>query len=107
MTVLSDLTIRQSMLRDELVLDGDVSQAKHCAYEFRARRVVYGGVTPEHTVRSIDLSRQGASSAVVSPTAVVWVQSRERVKIPNDKVGIWIQTNSLSRRGLLLLNSTL
>jgi deoxycytidine triphosphate deaminase len=107
MTALSDRTIRERIERNELVIGGEPVRAKHCAYEFRAGRVVYGGTTPEHTVRSIDLTRPDSGTAVIAPTAVVWIRSREQVRIPGDMVGMWIQTNSLSRRGLLLLNSTL
>lgn len=107
MTVLSDKTIREAIQRNELVTGAELHRAKHCAYEFRPGRVVYGGVTPDQTIRAVDFSGKQVESTLIGPSAVVWVRSRERVKIPSDKVGLWIQTNSLSRRGLLLLNSTL
>jgi dUTPase len=96
------------MERDQLVLGGNRAFANGCAYDFKAARVVYGGVPPgEHEVRAVDLTEHESRSAVVEPSEVIWVRSRERVSIPPNMVGIWTQTNSLSRKGLLLLNSTL
>ncbi len=92
----------------KLIQNGDPAFAKHCAYEFKAGRVVYGGIIPpSQQVTSIDLCSTPAQTASIQPTGVAWVRSRETVKIPANMVGIWVQTNSLSRRGLLLLNSTL
>lgn len=108
MTVLSDASIRVLMGRGELIPNGDPGSAKHCSYEFKAGRVVYGGiVAPAQQVMAIDLCSTPTQTAVIQPSGVAWVRSQEQVKIPANIVGIWVQTNSLSRRGLLLLNSTL
>jgi deoxycytidine triphosphate deaminase len=108
MTVLSDTTIRAMMQQNRLILDGRLDCAKNCSYDFRAARVVYGGTDESSRhVKAVELDENSTRSAIVPPTAVVWVRSRERVQIPEDMVGLWIQTNSLSRKGLLLLNSTL
>jgi deoxycytidine triphosphate deaminase len=108
MTVLSDSTIRRLMAANQLVLNGDAAFAKHCSYEFKAGRVVYGGLEPPALqVTAIDLWSTPAQTATIQPSGVAWVRSRERVKIPSNIVGVWVQTNTLSRRGLLLLNSTL
>jgi deoxycytidine triphosphate deaminase len=108
MTVLSDKSIQAAMDRQELILDGKPKYADGCSYEFKAGRVVYGGTDRASTqVTSVDLSRTPSQTAVIQPTAVVWVRSCERVSIPKNMVGLWVQTNSLSRSGLLLLNSTL
>jgi len=106
MTVLSDVTLREHIANGELIVDGDVSAAVHCAYEFKAGKVTFGG-QQNGRVNTIDLAGSTDCSASIEPTAVAWVRSRVEVKIPRDMVGIWIQTNSLSRRGMLLLNSTL
>ena len=108
MSVLSDTTIRNLMQQQQLVLNGDTSSAKHCAYEFKAGRIVYGGIeAPAQQVSAIDLTSSPSQTAVIPPSGVAWVRTTETVRIPQNMVGIWIQTNSLSRRGLLLLNSTL
>ena len=108
MSVLSDTTIRKLIEQNKLVLNGEQAFAKHCAYEFRAGRIVYGGIVPPaQQVTAIDLTSSASQTAIIPPSGVAWVRSREQVQIPSNIVGVWIQTNSLSRRGLLLLNSTL
>jgi len=44
---------------------------------------------------------------VVQPGAVVWIRVRERVAMPTNMCGLWLQTNTLSRKGLLLINASL
>ncbi|MGB0218571.1 MAG: dCTP deaminase domain-containing protein [Sinimarinibacterium flocculans] len=108
MTAMSDASIRAQMKSGNLILDGDETSAKHCSYEFHASRVVYGVSEEELTPTVIELSSPHADSvAMIQPSAVAWIRSKERVRVPVDHVGLWVQTNSLSRRGLLLLNSTL
>jgi deoxycytidine triphosphate deaminase len=108
MCVLSDKAIREGMKGREFILDGNATFASGCSYEFKAGRVVYGGTdSSSQQVSSVDLTRDASQTALIRPTAVAWVKSRERVKIPANFVGLWVQTNSLSRSGLLLLNSTL
>lgn len=108
MAVLSDTTIRELMKAKQLILDGDPSHARHCSYEFKAGRIVFGGIEPpSQQVTSIDLWGAAPQSATIQPSGVAWVRSKEKVKIPPNMLGMWVQTNSLSRRGLLLLNSTL
>jgi deoxycytidine triphosphate deaminase len=38
---------------------------------------------------------------------MVWIRTRDKVKIPNDMVGFWWQTNTLSRQGLMLVNMSM
>jgi deoxycytidine triphosphate deaminase len=108
MTVLSDVTIRELIASTKIVSQGNLAAAKHCAYEFKAGRVVYGGIVPPSSqVDAVDLCSSPSRTAAIHPSGVAWVRSREMVSIPKNVVGMWVQTNSLSRRGLLLLNSTL
>jgi len=108
MSVLSDTTIRRLIAQNKLILNGDPARALHCSYEFKAGRIVYGGITPpSQQVTAIDLCSTPAQTAIIQPSGVAWVRSHEQVQIPANMVGMWIQTNSLSRSGLLLLNSTL
>jgi deoxycytidine triphosphate deaminase len=107
MSILSDTTLQRRIKAGELVLGGDPKYAKHCSYEFRPGRIVFGGTSPDNRPIAVDFLAPGATTASVLPTAVVWVRTLERVKIPPNMVGLWVQTNSLSRQGLLLLNTTL
>lgn len=108
MAVLSDATIREFINDGKLISHADPLRAKHCAYEFKASRVVYGGIIPPSSqVDAVDLSSTPSQTAAILPSSVAWVRSVEEVNIPKHIVGMWVQTNSLSRRGLLLLNSTL
>lgn len=106
MAVLSDKTIKKEISEGRLILGGDPTNARHCGYEFKAGRVTYGGTT-DGKARVIDLVSGPEKSATISPSAIAWIRSEAKVQIPPNKVGVWIQTNSLSRRGLMLLNSTL
>lgn len=105
-TVLSDTTIKSEMSQGRLVPSGDPGNARHCAYEFKVGRITFGGTT-DGQANVIDLTSGPAKSATIPPSGIAWVRSDTKVAIPADMVGLWIQTNSLSRRGLLLLNSTL
>lgn len=108
MSALSDTTIRKLIGEGRLIEGGNPANANNCTYEFKAARVVYGGHKEgSKQVTTVDMLSGSKTTALIAPSAVVWVQSKERVKIPTNMVGIWIQTNSLSRTGLLLLNSTL
>jgi deoxycytidine triphosphate deaminase len=108
-TVLSDKTIKASLGSEQpLVVDGDLGRAEHCSYEFTAGKLYFGGVgIDEKVVSPVLFDGADSKSALVKPGALVWVRSRELVKMPANRVGLWIQTNTLSRKGLLLLNMSL
>ncbi|MDD9943530.1 MAG: hypothetical protein OXU20_20990 [Myxococcales bacterium] len=106
MAVLSDETLREEIRAGRIVLRGDEAAATHCAYEFKAARVVFGG-TDDGAARVVDLTDGSAQTATLKPKEVAWIRTQKEVSIPPDRVGLWIQTNSLSRQGLLLMNSTL
>lgn len=108
MTVLSDITLRQEIEAGKLVRDANAQRAEHCSYEFAAGRIYFGGTDSSQTeAKTIDLVTDTSRTAMIQPGALVWIRSRETVVMPNDKVGVWIQTNTLSRKGLLLLNMSL
>jgi len=108
MTVLSDQTIREEMEAGRLIINGDPANAMHCTYEFKAARVTYGGGSPDgRTARVVDLKSGAHETATLAPGGVAWIRSHAEVEMPRGMVGLWIQTNSLSRKGMLLLNSTL
>jgi deoxycytidine triphosphate deaminase len=106
-SILSDATLREKVSNGKLVLNGDPARARHCSYEHKPGRIVFGGIREENKLYSVNLAAPGVTSATIPPSGVAWVRTQEQVSIPHDMVGFWLQTNSLSRRGLLLLNSTL
>ncbi len=98
MPVFSDSTIRARLT--ELVKGGTSDDARHCAYEFTAATLFKGAAAgPE----PIDANHP----IVIEPKELVWIKAREQVHVPEDVVGLWLQTQTLSRMGLLLLNTTL
>jgi len=99
MVVLSDKSLRERIARNELVLDGRPSGAEHCSYEFTAAKILRGG-----TSKVIEVTEPGVT---IAPAQLVWIRTCERIAMPPDMVGFWIQTNTLSREGLLLLNMSL
>lgn len=106
MPILSDATIQDRMKRNELVLGGAENRAIHCSYEFRAGKIFPGGA--DGPVFAIDWTGEADGQRyLVKPGELVWIRSREQVSLPKDVCGIWIQTNTLSRKGLLLINCSL
>ena len=120
MTVLSEHSIRKHMEQGLLVLNGDAAQATGAGYRFRPQLVIPGGgaehiyleeALPEEEApgdragRPEDISVR--QSYVVGPRSLVWVRMLETVKLPNDVCAFWWQTNSLSRKGLMLVNMSM
>lgn len=99
MPILSDTTIKHYMMDNKLIIDGNLDNAEHCSYDFTAATIIKGGDT-----QFISVGEQGA---VVEPGQLVWVRTKEKISMPTDMVGIWVQTQSLTRTGLLLLNMSI
>ena len=99
MAVLSDKTIKKMIDNKELVPNGNVDNATHCSYEFTASLMLRGG--SNQTERIVE------PGVVIEPAQLVWIRARDEISIPADMVGLWIQTQTLARQGLLLLNITL
>lgn len=99
MAVLSDKSIRERMAAGQLVINGEVQSALHCAYEFSASTMFKGGASTPDDV--------GDEPRTIEPAELVWIRAKETVDIPKDMVGLWVQTQTLSRQGLLLLNTTI
>lgn len=99
MAVLSDKTIKERINNKELVPNGNVDNATHCSYEFTAALMLRGG--SNQTERIVE------PGVVIEPAQLVWIRARDEISIPADMVGLWIQTQTLARQGLLLLNITL
>ena len=99
MTVLSDKTIKKRIANNELVPNGNVASAEYCSYEFTAALMMCGG--------SHEAVKITGSGVVIKPAQLVWIRARDEISMPAGMVGLWIQTQTLSREGLLLLNTTL
>ncbi len=109
MTVLSDATIRALMAEGHLVV-GEASQAVHCSYEFLPGKIFPGGHLDDHefVVDWTDAAvRSSNARHTIEPSAVVWIRALHTVRLPKNVCGLWIKTNTLSRQGLMLINSSL
>ena len=98
MAVLSDKTIKERIAKNELIPGGDPNSATHCSYEFTAALMLRGGSHQEERIES---------GVVIEPAQLVWIRAREEISLPANMVGLWIQTQTLAREGLLLLNISL
>lgn len=103
MTVLSDTAIRDRMRVGDLVPDGNPDWAEECSYSFRPGRAFIAGEMGS----SIEFQSALAMDIVIEPGKMVWVRTSDRVKLPNNMVGFWWQTNTLSRKGLMLVNMSM
>jgi len=99
MAVLSDKTLREKIANNELIFNGKPARATHCSYEFTAAKIIFGGSSEFKTISE--------SGEMIPPARLVWVRARETISVPPNMVGLWIQTQSLSRQGVLLLNISL
>jgi len=99
MAVLSDKTIKEMIEEKQLVPEGNGNSAEFCSYEFTAASILRGG--------SHEVEQLVDSEVVIEPAQLVWIKAKEEISIPANMVGFWIQTQTLARDGLLLLNITL
>lgn len=109
MSVFSDNTILAKF--SQLIREGDVDRVRGCAYSFVAGKI-FPSPQPEHPAQrtvvdwtSMDVSAwPGEDAYEICPGELVSLRTRESVKMPADVCGIWNQTDSLSREGLMLVN---
>lgn len=114
MALLSEATIKAYMDRDLLVLGGDKAEAVGAAYRFHPHVVIPGGghkkiylLNPGPRPPSLPAYAFVQHAYVVEPRSLVWVRMLETVKLPADVCAFWWQTNTLSRKGLMLVNMSL
>jgi deoxycytidine triphosphate deaminase len=104
MAVLSDKAIRDRMSNGELVVGGDAARATECSYSF----VAGAAFEPGSNVAAIEFpGADNKAEAIVKPGHMIWIRTLESVKIPLSIVGFWWQTNTLSRKGLMLVNMSM
>jgi len=104
MTVLSDATIREYIGSGDLVPGGNKKWAEECSYSFRPGRGFMAGEDGEPVEFQ---TPTGAASITVHPGKMVWIRTSDKVRIPEAIVGFWWQTNTLSRKGLMLVNMSM
>jgi len=96
------------MKAGRLVRNGEPARAVHCSYEFLPGKIYPGGVAEDDEDFVLDWTGSTANRRfMVQPGAMVWIRVREQVSMPSDLCGLWLQTNTLSRKGLLLINTSL
>lgn len=99
MAILSDEEIQRRIKTDGLVLDADIRRASECSYAFVPGMAFHPG---NHAPAILF-----PGEAIVRPGEMIWIRTLERVRLPGDIAGFWWQTNSLSRRGLMLVNMSM
>jgi deoxycytidine triphosphate deaminase len=118
MPVLSDLSIKNLMQKNELILNGSLARARHCSYRFRPGKVFHSNenrivdITQFHEEsqtpdKAPKITVSSTPHDYVEPGEYVWIRMQESVKLPADICAFWWQTNSLSRKGLLLMNMSI
>jgi deoxycytidine triphosphate deaminase len=114
MTVLSETTIRQYLQNRRIIINGNPADVRGSSYSCHALKIIPGGDTetvppsPTNQQIVIDFSAAGAPQVYrVPPRQLVWVLIRERVRLPENICAFWWQTNSLSRKGLMLVNMSM
>jgi len=103
MSVLSDSEIRRRIALGELVPGGLDERATECSYSFVPGKAFLAG----QAAAPIDFVATPTADVFVNPGEMIWVRTLEAVKIPHDVVGFWWQTNTLSRKGLMLVNMSM
>ena len=104
MAVLSDGEIQRLMRDRGLIVGGNLARASECSYSFVPGAAFLPGVL-DPAVQFPGL--YGDAEVIVRPSQMIWIRTLERVRIPDDLVGFWWQTNGLSRKGLMLVNMSM
>lgn len=109
MTVLNDTAILARF--NSLLIGGDQSRIGAFMYYFVPGKIFPSGLDDTGSAKSpIDWTKKvvhawpGETAYVVNPGSLVSLRTRELVMMPNDLCGLWYQTDSLARHGLLLVN---
>ena len=99
--ILSDTSIAAGLANGRFIEGGDQAFVGPCSYQFRAGKIFTGG----EPVNIVDWTVPPANAVfVIKPGAMVWIRMRERVSLPNNVCATWWQTNTLSKKGIMLIN---
>jgi dCTP deaminase len=104
MTVLSDSEISKRIKAGQLIPNGDLALAKECSYSFVPGVAFRAGSKDKPTEFPGD---DGKAEVIVQPGEMIWIRTRDRVILPKELAGFWWQTNTLSRKGLMLVNMSM
>lgn len=107
MTVLADSEIRRLIQTEGLIEGGDESRVGPCAYECGPGTVLKTGEVAEPRAYEWDHARAVVEPFTIRPADMVWMRTSEVFHVPEDLCAFWWQTNSLSRRGLMLVNMSM
>lgn len=103
MAILSDSEIKTRVGSQSLIQYADLRLARECSYSFRP-----GKAFPVNSSdQCIDFVAAPDATLSIKPGEMIWVRTREQVRMPIDLAGFWWQTNSLSRMGLMLVNMSM
>lgn len=112
MAAFSDTTIKERFA--ELIEGGDTARAGGCQYYFLPGKLnpmgidANGGGLPVIDWTTKQPSQWPAETAfAMLPGSLLTLRTRERVRMPADCCGLWYQTDSLSRNGVMLVNMSI
>src|SRR5260370_8024218 len=107
MTVLSEDTIRNYISRGEIVVGGDPQHVRGSSYSFHIHKIIPGGDQEDPSaIKDWSVPRDDEFYRI-QPQRIVWILIRELVPMPDDICAFWWQTNTLARKGLMLVNMSM
>lgn len=104
MTFLSDTDLQAAIDAAGLIQGASEDNARHCSYEFTAGKIFPGEDDDGQAPKDWTGDLLGDEVFCLKPGALAWIRMRESVHMPDDRCGLWVQTNRLSRKGVLLVN---
>jgi len=110
MTILSEATLKTLIAAGQIIDHGVAGDVRGQSYSCHAAKILPGGLgdTDQHQPAIVDWTHPAGTEVYrIQPRQLVWVRIRETVKLPDDVCAFWWQTNSLSRKGLMLVNMSM
>lgn len=107
MAILSDRSIKDFIRDQQLILNGKLERVRHCSYNFCPDKVFHSSEDDKSNFIDFSSDIHHNTHDLVKPGEYVWIRMQEFVKLPSDICAFWWQTNTLSRKGLLLMNMSI